>query len=68
MPFKRTGPNSYVSPSGNHFNSAQVRLFYANGGKFPGEKATKEKTDGRSQVREGGVAPQSGRSSGRPRS
>ena len=38
MPFKKTGPDSYTSPSGRHFNSAQVRLYYAHGGHFPGEQ------------------------------
>src|SRR5258708_210015 len=38
MPFKKVGDNDYTSPSGRHFNSAQVRLYYAGGGKFPGEK------------------------------
>jgi hypothetical protein len=45
MPFKKVGPDRYVSPSGRHFDQAQVNLYYANGGKFPGQK-TKEKTDG----------------------
>ena len=38
MPFKKVGDNNYTSPSGRHFNGAQVRLYYANGGHFPGEK------------------------------
>ncbi|SRR6266576_1258206 len=38
MPFTKTGKDDYTSPKGNHFNLAQVRLYYANGGKFPGEK------------------------------
>jgi hypothetical protein len=38
MPFKKVGSNDYQSPSGRHFNGAQVRLYYANGGKFPGQK------------------------------
>lgn len=38
MPFTKTGKDTYTSPSGRHFNSAQVKLFYANGGKFPGQK------------------------------
>ena len=41
MPFKKVGKDDYTSPSGRHFNQAQVNLYYANGGKFPGEK-TKE--------------------------
>ncbi len=42
MPFKKVGPDHYVSPSGHKFNAAQVKLYYANGGKFPGEKASVE--------------------------
>ena len=38
MPFKKVGTDDYTSPSGRHFNSAQVRLYYSNGGKFPGQK------------------------------
>lgn len=38
MPFTKVGENDYTSPSGRHFNSAQVRLYYAHGGSFPGEK------------------------------
>jgi hypothetical protein len=38
MPFKKEGPGDYVGPSGKHFNLAQVRLYYAGGGKFPGQK------------------------------
>lgn len=34
MPFKKVGDNDYTSPSGRHYNSAQVRLYYANDG-FP---------------------------------
>jgi len=41
MPFKKTGSDSYTSPSGRHFNGAQVRLYYANGGHFPGQKEDK---------------------------
>lgn len=37
MPFTKTGDDSYTSPSGRHFNGAQVRLYYAHGGHFPGE-------------------------------
>lgn len=42
MPFTKVGSNDYTSPSGRHFNSAQVRLYYANGGHFPGEKGYAE--------------------------
>lgn len=38
MPFEKVGKNDYTSPSGRHFNTAQVRLWYAKGGKFPGQK------------------------------
>jgi hypothetical protein len=38
MPFKKVGTNDYTGPSGRHFNQAQVRLYYAHGGKFPGQQ------------------------------
>lgn len=38
MPFSKVGKDDYVSPSGRHFDAAQVRLWYARGGKFPGQK------------------------------
>jgi hypothetical protein len=39
MPFKKLGADRYEGPSGKIFNAAQVRLYYSQGGKFPGEKA-----------------------------
>ena len=50
MPFKKTGSDSYTSPSGRHFNGAQVKLFYANGGKFPGQKGEGEMQKGHKPV------------------
>lgn len=38
MPFTKVGKDDYTSPSGRHFNTAQVRLWHANGNKFPGQK------------------------------
>lgn len=35
MPFTKTGPNSYKSPSGRTFSKAQVKLYYASGGFKP---------------------------------
>jgi hypothetical protein len=32
MPFKKVGPDRYVSPSGRKFNTAQVKLYYATDG------------------------------------
>jgi hypothetical protein len=32
MPFTRTGPDSYTSPSGRKFNKKQVQLYYATDG------------------------------------
>jgi hypothetical protein len=32
MPFKRVGPDDYVSPSGRHWTKAQVRLYHATKG------------------------------------
>lgn len=29
MPFKKIGNNEYSSPSGRHYNGAQVRLWHA---------------------------------------
>jgi hypothetical protein len=37
--FTKSGANDYVSPSGQHFDLAQVQLFYVNKGKFPGQSA-----------------------------
>jgi hypothetical protein len=42
MPFTKTSGGKYRSPSGRTFNEAQVRLYYAGGGKFPGEKKDPE--------------------------
>jgi hypothetical protein len=35
MPFTKTGPDRYKSPSGRTFSKAQVRLYYASGGFKP---------------------------------
>jgi hypothetical protein len=35
---KKGGADKYVGPSGKHFDLAQVKMFYANKGKFPGQK------------------------------
>jgi len=37
MPFRKVGKNDYVSPSGRHFNRAQVALYHVRDG-FPGQK------------------------------
>lgn len=37
--FGKKGANDYVGPSGQHFDLAQVQLFYSHGGKFPGQSA-----------------------------
>ena len=42
MPFRKIGPDHYISPSGHTFNAAQVKLYYSRGGSFPGEKASVE--------------------------
>lgn len=36
MPFKKVG-KKFEGPSGKKFNKAQVELYYAQGGKFPGQ-------------------------------
>lgn len=57
MPFKKTGTDSYTSPSGRKFNSAQVRLYYAHGGHFPGEKGDKVSSGQKSFADGGDVQP-----------
>ena len=42
MPFTKVGKDDYTSPSGRHYNFAQVKLWHAGGGKFPGEKGPGE--------------------------
>ncbi len=42
MPFTKIGQNTYQSPSGHKYNQKQVNLWYAGGGKFPGEKGPGE--------------------------
>ena len=32
IPFKKVGPDDYVSPSGRHFNKKQVAAYYATNG------------------------------------
>ncbi len=32
MPFKKTGPNTYKSPSGKKFTKKQVKAYYATKG------------------------------------
>lgn len=43
MPYHRVGPNDYESPKGNHINGSQLKLWYANGQKWPGEKQSEGK-------------------------
>lgn len=40
MPFKKVGRGKrpYRSPSGRRYSLKQIRLYYAGGGKFPGQK------------------------------
>ena len=38
MPFTKIGRDQYQGPSGKKFNLNQVRLYYAEGGHFPGQK------------------------------
>ena len=43
MPFKKIpGTKLYKSPSGRKFTIKQVKLYYAKGGKFPGQKKGKK--------------------------
>ena len=45
MPFKKTGPNSYKSPSGKKFTKKQVAAYYATDGFKKGakKKSTRKK-------------------------
>lgn len=44
MPFKKTGPNRYRSPSGRTFTAKQVKAYYATGGfKRPPSSSRKRK-------------------------
>jgi hypothetical protein len=47
MPFKKVGPNKFVSPSGRKFTRSQVKLYHSLGDRFPGQatKRGKEQTD-----------------------
>lgn len=38
MPYRKVGPDDYVSPSGKHINGKQNRLWHSLGGRWPGEK------------------------------
>jgi len=38
VPFTKVGRNKFVSPAGNEFTRKQVGLWYAGGGRFPGQK------------------------------
>jgi len=42
MPFSKVGPDKYQTPSGRTYTGAQRRLWFARGGKFPGEKGPGE--------------------------
>lgn len=44
MPFEPIGKGKFRSPSGRTFNLAQVRLYYALGERFPGQKAKDKNT------------------------
>ena len=52
---KKGGANKYVGPSGQHFDLAQVQMFYAHGGKFPGQKAKSVKAGWRAAAHQRGV-------------
>lgn len=60
--FTKKGTNDYVGPSGEHFDLAQVQLFYSNKGKFPGQKAKSVKTGWRAAHQRGVHAAGRGKS------
>ncbi len=49
MPFKKLGTNKYEGPSGKKFNLNQVKMYYARGGSFPGQKQSGSKSKGKSK-------------------
>jgi hypothetical protein len=44
MPFRKVGPNRYVSPSGRKYTKKQVAAYYATGGfkRKPRKRRTKK--------------------------
>lgn len=52
---KKGGTDKYVGPSGRHFNLAQVKLFYSNKGKFPGQKTKSVATGWRMASHQRGI-------------
>jgi len=42
MPYRKVGPDDYVSPSGKHINGKQNRLWHTLGGRWPGETRSEE--------------------------
>lgn len=61
MPFKKVGPDQYVGPSGRRFDYRQVKLYYARGGSFPGQKHRKDKSKPMSYAQGGPVIRPRGR-------
>lgn len=49
MPFKKVGKDDYTGPSGRHFDLAQVKLYYAHGGSFPGQHQDRAAAEALSQ-------------------
>jgi hypothetical protein len=48
MPFKKTGPDEYTSPSGRKFSRKQMRAYYnRKGQKNPNSRTRRERRDGR---------------------
>lgn len=44
MPFKKVGPNDWVSPSGKHYNAKQIALYHATDGfKHKPKKKTRKR-------------------------
>jgi hypothetical protein len=43
MPYRKVGPDDYVSPTGKHINGKQNKLWHTLGGRWPGESKSEEK-------------------------
>lgn len=50
-----TPGGSYTGPSGKKFDLAQVQMFYAHGGKFPGQTAKSNRAGWRAASHQRGV-------------
>jgi hypothetical protein len=53
--FAKAGNGDYIGPSGQHFDKAQVKMFYTLGGKFPGQSAKEVRAGWRAAAHQRGI-------------